>query len=134
MTKDNTRFQSSAKPVDMPVPPLNSILSYKGVWLLCSVVRTPEWRLRATHYAACLLAGQRPIWGVWTIHGNFVRFFGRKSEVVDGYPAHVWRHKQATWGIVDVHDKDESERRNELAAVYHKHDRLSGDELQKLKR
>jgi hypothetical protein len=122
------------KPVDLDVPPLGSILSYRVVWALCTSVKVEgHQRMRATHYATVLSAGRTPIWGVWTINGAFQRFFGSRSAIEDAYSRLVWRKKQSTWTLTDLHDMDHSEKQRALQTVYRKGRVISGEEMNRIK-
>jgi hypothetical protein len=102
---------------ELVVPPLGAIMAYRGVHALCTVAKETDM-LRATHYATCLIYGREPVWGVWTVHGVFQRFFSSRTEIANAYPRLVWRKKQATWNLIGVHDMDVTERRKELKQIY----------------
>lgn len=101
-------------------PPLGAILAFKGVYALCTLNK--EGRLRATHFTACLLGGPDPIWGVYTIEGNFVRFAARKAMVEAAYPKLVWRRQQASWSLANLHETDE---RKALRKMYKRGETLA---------
>lgn len=101
------------------VPPLGSILAYRGVYALTSI-NDKTGMLRATHYATCLVGGREPWWGVWTVNGVFQRFFSSKEDIRTTYPKLVWRRKNATWNMIGVNDMDAGAKRKELAELFHK--------------
>lgn len=101
------------------VPPLGAILAYRGVYALATVNKDTG-RLRATHYATCLVGGREPWWGVWTVNGVFQRFFSSKEQVQKAYPKLVWRRKNATWSMVRIDDMDAKAKKAELAVLFKK--------------
>lgn len=100
------------------IPPLGAMMAYRGVHALADV-NQQGW-LRATHYATCLVGGREPLWGVWTVHGVFQRFFGAKASIVDAYPKKAWRLRSATWHMVDLHHKDAAAKRSDMRQIFHK--------------
>ena len=102
------------------VPPLGAIMAYRGVYALSTI--TTEGRLRATHYATCLVGGRDPMWGVWTVNGVFQRFFGSRDQIARSYPKLTWRRKNATWHMVEVNDMDAKAKKRELASLFHRGD------------
>lgn len=102
---------------------LEHVLSYKSVYALTTVVAkkgSDRDRLKATHYAVCLVNGRVPLWGVWTVGGRFQRFFKSRQEIADEYPKLVWRRKMASWNLRDVADKTVELRVEELEDFYGK--------------
>ncbi len=100
-------------------PELDPILTYKGVWALCTTDKTGKV-LKATHYCSVLVAGRDPMWGVWLVSGKFVRFAGSRTQIENAYPRLVWRRKMATYQLIDTTDKSVETRRAEIATVYGK--------------
>lgn len=104
------------------VPPLGALLAFRGVHALTEI--TPEGKLRATHYAYCLIGGREPMWGVWSVNGTFQRFFGSREQIMYDrqYKNLLWRRKNATWNMVNIETKDREadERRKELRGIFHK--------------
>jgi len=100
-------------------PQLDPFLTYKGVYALCTT-RKDGSVLKATHYACCLVQGVRPVWGVWTVQGKFLRFYPYKHSIAEAYPKLVWRRKMATWSLTDITDKSLETRRDELSKLYSK--------------
>lgn len=101
------------------VPPLGAMMAYRGVHAL-SDLNPKTGRLRATHYATCLVGGRDPMWGVWTVHGVFLRFFGSKEQIREAYPRKTWRLRSATWNLVDIHNKDAEAKRKDMREIYHR--------------
>jgi hypothetical protein len=102
----------------MPVPPMGAIMSYRGVYALCTTAS--DGRLKATHMAHCLIGGPTPMWGVWTVAGRFQRFFTFRHEIERTYSKLVWRRWVGTWNLTNVSDKSAAERREELRRIYHR--------------
>lgn len=128
--REFTSVPNDTKTVNLAAPPLGSLFSYRTVHALCTAITIEgKRRLTATHFAVCLTLGQDPIWGVWTVHGKFLRFYGRKSAVAEAYPHLVWRTKQATWSMVDVHDMDHEAKEKQLKSLYKKDKVLAGNEI-----
>jgi len=100
------------------VPPLGSIMAFRGVHALADVNETGM--LRATHYATCLIGGREPMWGVWSVNGVFQRFFGAKSQIAAAYPKKTWRLRSATWNLISVHNMIAKEKRVEARKMYKK--------------
>jgi len=117
-TKELT-VDTAIKTLAYHVPELGPILAYKGVWALCTTNKDGD-ALKATHYASCLISGNRPIWGVWTVAWKFLRFYGSRLDIEEAYPRLVWRRKMATYLLQDITDKSVAARRSELAQVYKK--------------
>jgi hypothetical protein len=95
---------------------LKDLLAYKGVYALCTVGK--ERQLKATHYAACLISGQNPVWVIHTVNGKFVRFAGSRAQIEEQYPKLVWRRRMATWTLTNAEHKPLPQRRQELAQRY----------------
>ena len=111
-------MRETSKPVDFVVPPLGSLLSYKIVYLLCTL--NPKTNmLKATHFTICVYGGPYPSWGVWSINNIFQRFFPLKAAVADAYPNHVWRRLYGTWTMVNAKDMTNVEKDAEMSEVYH---------------
>lgn len=110
----------SARPLDSDIvaPPIGSIMAFRGVHALADL--TMEGRLRATHYATCLIGGREPMWGVWLVSGKFQQFFGSKEQIKTHYPRKVWRAISATWNLIDVHRMAADEKRQEMQRLYRK--------------
>jgi hypothetical protein len=102
------------------IPALSEIMAYKGLYALCTVKKETSGnvKLKATHYACCLVYGSSPIWGVWTVNGRFQRFFSYKSEIAGAYPSLVWRRKAASWSLSGVEDLSVEQRRARLETRY----------------
>lgn len=126
MADEREYFRSSDRPVEFEPPPLDAVMAFRGVWALCQLNK--QGMLRATHFTSVLSGGPEPLWGVWTVNGNFQRFCTKRKRVAEAYPNHTWRHKQATWSLVAVHDMDESERRKQLSRLYGRGKTLTGEE------
>jgi hypothetical protein len=99
------------------VPNIESIMAYKGIYALCTVTMK---ELKVTHWAAVLIAGSHPVWGVWTVKGKFLRFYSFRSQIEEDYPRLVWRRKMGTWTCVSFDDKSIPARRSELEKKYGK--------------
>jgi len=92
---------------------------YKSVYALCTTGKEGKV-LRATHYAAVLVHGAHPIWGVWSITGKFLRFANGRTQVESMYPKLVWRRWMLTWQCIDASNKSLEQRRFELERLYNK--------------
>jgi hypothetical protein len=95
---------------------VEALRAYKSVYALCTVGKDKE--LKATHYAAVLVGGAAPTWGVWLVNGKFQRFAGSRAQIERAYPKLVWRRKMATWQCTDVENKSVATRRSELEDLY----------------
>ena len=97
---------------------LDSIMAYKGIWALSRLSEDSHIR-QAVYYACCLISGSSPVWGVWTVRGVFVRFYGLRGDIEADYKSLVWVRKMATWKLAgDIGDLDIGERRHELEKTY----------------
>jgi hypothetical protein len=94
-------------------PELRRVLTYKSVWAMCIIGK--DGRLRKTHYGSCVVSGRSPLWILFTIHGNPVRFYGSKQTMMDDHPTHVWRRQMVQWNMADDTDTDAQRRRMMLA-------------------
>jgi len=108
--------RSNRPELDAP-PPLDPILHYRGVWLLCTTNKYGDL-LKARYYASCLISGRSPLWGVWTVGGRFLRFYSGRLEIASDYSRLVWRRKMASWNLDSLHDHSLNERKAEIAATY----------------
>ncbi len=97
-------------------PPLDPILNYKGVWLLCSVNKFGDL-LKGRYYCSCLISGSTPLWGLWTVGGRFVRFYGGRKEIASDYSQLVWRRKMAKFTLESLKEHTLAERRYEISRV-----------------
>lgn len=114
-------MSSQYEPATVSLPEIGDLMSYRGVYALCTVTGKGGRRLlKATRYATVLIGGPSPLWGVWRIDGRFDRFFGFRSEIEEAFPRLVWKRKMATWKAVDLTDKSIATRRAELETVYGK--------------
>jgi len=93
-----------------------AVMAYKGIHALCTTDK--NGRLRATHYACCLIGGSAPIWGVWTARGKFLRMYGFKHEIASAYPDLAWRVKQGEWKLAKVTNDTVEKRRAALDERY----------------
>lgn len=116
MSLSDTTTTEKPKGDEYVVPPLGSVMAFRGVHALSDIM--PNGFLRASHYATCLIGGREPMWGVWSVNGVFQRFFGSRSQVAEGYPRKVWRMKSATWNLIDLHNKDAQEKKKEMREIY----------------
>jgi len=83
-------------------PKIKDILAYRGVHVLNDV--GGNGLLKASHYAICLVFGKEPVWGVWTVAGKFLRFYGSRQDIAEAYPHKSWRRKMASWNFGDISD------------------------------
>lgn len=130
--KDDTSYHTTNRSVEVAAPPLDALIAYRGVYVLCTVDAKNK-NLKATHYAAVLSAGPAPIWGVWSINGVFQRFFTFRKTVAAAYPRLVWRRMQATWSLVSMHERDEASRMRQLRRLYKSHKPLTGGEVRQVR-
>lgn len=122
-----TQVQAPDAKDEYIVPPLGTIMAFRGVHAL-SDVNSATGMLRASHYATCLIGGREPMWGVWTVHGVFQRFFGSKAQIAEAYPKKTWRMRSATWNLIDVHSMIAVEKREEMRKLYRKGQTLNSSE------
>jgi hypothetical protein len=102
---------------DFAPPPLDPILHYRGVWLLCSTDKYGRL-LKGRYYCSCLISGSAPLWAVWTVGGRFLRYYGSRTQIELDYSRLVWRRKMASWTLDSLHDHSIAERREQIAATY----------------
>lgn len=107
-------------PIRAVEPDLEELRAFRGIHALCTVERGKKRLLKATHYASVLIGGPRPVWGVWTVAGKFLRFYGSRHEIERAYPKLVWRRHMATWQCISTEDKNIAKRRMELETTYGK--------------
>ena len=90
-------------------PELERILTYRTLWSLCVV--NSKGKMRATHFATCVVSGRSPLWILWTIHGRRVGKFGSRDRILEAYPGHAWRRTMARWGLKEDADTSVEKRR-----------------------
>ena len=95
---------------------LAGILAYRNVYALSTI--GGNGKLKCTHYACCLSYGSEPIWGVWTVKGQFLRFYGRKSQIKEDYSSLVWRVRAASWTLKRITDEDPAHRSAAMVQHY----------------
>ena len=100
-------------------PPLDPILAYRGVWVLCTTNKHGTV-LKATHYASCLVMGRAPLWGIWSVGGRFLRFYGARTEIEADYSRLVWRRKMARFTLESLRNHSLALRRAQLKDAYGK--------------
>jgi hypothetical protein len=98
-------------------PQIGAILGHRGVHILAQLTKDGT-QLKGTHYAVVLIGGSHPLWGVWTIAGRFIRFFGGKVEIEEAYPNHVWRRHPARWVFEDLAPRKTIDRRNYMLTKF----------------
>jgi hypothetical protein len=101
----------------LQAPDLSGIHGFKGVYAL-GTLNPDTKRLRATHYAVCLVYGREPTWGVWLVDGRFLRFASSRAQIERAYPKLVWRRKMAEWNLNNVDDLDVKRRKQYLREMY----------------
>lgn len=102
-------------------PPLHDVMGFRGVHVLGDLRITEEGRaqLIARYYCSCLVQGRSPVWALYRAsNGNFVRFYGYRTEIERAYPKLVWRRKMASWSLLAVDDLKPEARRRFLADKY----------------
>ena len=104
---------------DFTPPPLDPILAYRGVHVLCTTNKHGNV-LKANYYCSCLVMGRNPIWGMWTVGGRFLRFYGSRSEIEADYSRLVWRRKMARFTLESLRNHSLSLRREQLKDEYKK--------------
>lgn len=90
---------------------LSNIMAYKSVYAL-NTLNEKTGKLKATHYACCLVGGSSPVWGVWTVAGRFLRFHSGRDSIAREYPKLTWRRVMARWSLAD--DRNFSNRKARL--------------------
>jgi hypothetical protein len=101
-------------------PSLSDVMGFRGVHVLGTMRYDEDGRaqLTASHYASCLVFGPRPLWGVWTAAGKFLRFYAFKEEIAKAYPKLIWRRRMASWQLLAVDDLKADARRRFLGDKY----------------
>jgi len=103
-------------------PALSDVMAFRGLYALASTRSDKEsgkTLLTTTHFASCLVFGPSPLWGVWTVQGKFLRFYGFRHEIAAAYPRLVWRRRMASWSLMAVDDLRPAARRVVLSERYH---------------
>lgn len=97
---------------------IRGLLAHRNVYVLSTIGSNGQ--LKGTHYTCCLSYGSNPVWGVWTIRGKFLRFYGSRGQIRDAYSDLVWRTHTGTWTLAKTSDDEQSpvEKREEIAKHY----------------
>jgi hypothetical protein len=120
MNKPKLKIVDNSKPAEQPLIGFQDLMVYKGVWALCSLDRKKQL-LKATHCAMCLIQGPSPMWGVWLIKPNglkFQRFAFNRADIEKAYPKLVWRRKMSPFNMIEMADVSLEQRRRELMQKY----------------
>jgi hypothetical protein len=104
---------------DFTPPPLDPILAYRGVHVLCTTDKTGRV-LKARYYCSCLVMGRNPIWGMWLVGGRFLRFYGSRQEIEADYSRLVWRRKMARFTLESLRNHSLAQRKEQLRDEYKK--------------
>lgn len=101
-------------------PSLSDVMGFRGVHILGTMRYGDDGKavLTASHYASCLVFGPRPLWGVWTAAGKFLRFYAFKEEIANAYPKLIWRRRMASWQLMAIDDLKPDARRRFLGDKY----------------
>jgi len=97
---------------------LSGVAVGKPVYALCTL--NPKTReLKAQYYTLMIEGGPQPLWGVWTIHGTFKRFFIKKTAVEKIYHRLVWRRLSARLTLTSpIVDQTVAEEKTKLVNHY----------------
>lgn len=123
--------------MDIDVAPVvGHLMGYRSLWALAETYKHPvsgQLRLRATHYCYCALMGPSPMWGLYTVTGQFVRFYEKiplnksktqwkapRAQIEDAFPKHTWRRIAARWTYNEMRPKENSEERKLDADAFFK--------------
>lgn len=97
---------------------LEGIISLRCVYVLAPISEKNRL-VKARYYTCCVAAGPNTRWGLWSIKGNFQRFFARRSAIEHAYPQLVWHRKAATWALTGISDLDPAQKVEFLEKTYH---------------
>lgn len=112
---------------------LEGVAVGKPVYALCSV--SAQNRLKAHFYSLMIEGGSFPLWGVWSMHGRFKRFFVKRSAVEQAHKKYVWRRMSARLTLVlPVVDQPHSEEVAQLVDHYEGLKTRKKDKIVQLKR
>jgi len=77
---------------------LQAVEAFRTIYALCDVSPKTK-RLKATHYATCLVAGRKPLWGVFNTDGRLIWFYESRHglEQHPNFKHKAWRVKQCAW-------------------------------------
>ena len=64
--------------------------------------------------------GRTPIWGLWTVGGRFLRFYGSRTEIEADYSRLVWRRKTARFTLESLRNHSLAMRRDQLNSADNK--------------
>ena len=64
--------------------------------------------------------GRTPIWGLWTVGGRFLRFYGSRTEIETDYSRLVWRRKTARFTLKSLRNHSLAMRRDQLKSADNK--------------
>ena len=64
--------------------------------------------------------GRTPIWGLWTVGGRFLRFYGSRTEIEADYSRLVWRRKTARFTLESLRNHSLAMRRDQLKSADNK--------------
>lgn len=103
---------------DKHVNPIGHIIGYRTVYVL-STINAKTGLLKGSHYAAVVCYGPAPLWGVWTIKGKFLAWYGSRKQIENTYSNLTWRRRATQWEMVDMEDHGLERRREELQKFYH---------------
>jgi len=107
---------------------LSAISTYRSLWSLCSVNKAGK--MKVVYYAACLVFGRAPLWGVWDVNGRFRHFSPGREAIGDMHPNLSWRRVMARWSLADENDAKAEARRQKLSVEYNQP--LPGEEQKQL--
>jgi len=92
------RAMNMPKRDNTDVVTLQSVEAFRTIYALCDISPKTK-RLKASHYATCLVAGRTPLWGVFDLDGKLIWFFESRSglEHAPHFKHKAWRTKQCAW-------------------------------------
>jgi hypothetical protein len=113
--------ESNVVPFTFPKPMTDQIMAFKTIWTLNDIRKDAETGkpvLKASHYCVVLSGGSIPLWGVWTVTGNFVMYASGRSQIEKQYKSKTWKPIMGEWRLRDDGDYRNLEKRREAIAKH----------------
>jgi hypothetical protein len=107
---------------------MESVIAFKTIHVLNDVLKSKRENgkpvLKATHFCCPLVNGRNPMWAIWTVSGNFVRYAGNRDTITRAYPGKAWTRTMASWALTGRSEYRDIKKRV-MAIEQHFH-RISG--------
>jgi hypothetical protein len=70
----------------------------KPVYALCTL-NTKTRQLKAKYFTMMIHGGSQPLWGIWSMKGQFIRYLTGRWSIEGAYPSLVWRRMSAQFDL-----------------------------------